>query len=67
MAAALQAYPWMMTGTGNPPAAMDVKRPLDVASLKELERYGEIFVQVLLEIVFTEECSSEHGGFFTRQ
>ncbi|KAH0852635.1 hypothetical protein HID58_093800 [Brassica napus] len=26
--------PWMMTGTGNPPAAMDFKRPLDVASLE---------------------------------
>ncbi|KAF8080008.1 hypothetical protein N665_0982s0010 [Sinapis alba] len=30
----LQEYPWMMTGTGNPPSAMDVKRPLDVASLE---------------------------------
>ncbi|CAE6195391.1 unnamed protein product [Arabidopsis arenosa] len=34
MTAALQEYPWMMTGTGNPPSAMDVKRPLDVASLE---------------------------------
>ncbi|VVB01101.1 unnamed protein product [Arabis nemorensis] len=34
MTAALQEYPWMMTGTGNPPTAMDVKRPLDVASLE---------------------------------
>ncbi|KAG7547531.1 Mitochondrial substrate/solute carrier [Arabidopsis suecica] len=34
MTAALQEYPWMMTGTGNPPSAMDVKSPLDVASLE---------------------------------
>ncbi|KAF2587644.1 hypothetical protein F2Q70_00035485 [Brassica cretica] len=34
MTAALQEYPWMMTGTGNPPSAMDVKRPMDVASLE---------------------------------
>ncbi|CAN8232040.1 unnamed protein product [Cochlearia groenlandica] len=34
MTAALQEYPWMMTGTGNPPTAMDVKRTLDVASLE---------------------------------
>lgn len=34
MGAALREYPWMMTGTGNPPSAMDVKRPLDVASLE---------------------------------
>ncbi|XP_010532513.1 PREDICTED: mitochondrial arginine transporter BAC2 [Tarenaya hassleriana] len=34
MTAALQEYPWMMTGTGNPPSVLDVRRPFDVASLE---------------------------------
>lgn len=31
---ALQEYPWMMTGSGKPPSACDVKRPSDVITLE---------------------------------
>lgn len=34
MAAALQEYPWMMTGSGRPPSICDVKRPSDIISLE---------------------------------
>nr|XP_023900496.1 uncharacterized protein LOC112012337 [Quercus suber]XP_023900497.1 uncharacterized protein LOC112012337 [Quercus suber]XP_023900498.1 uncharacterized protein LOC112012337 [Quercus suber] len=34
MMGALQAYPWMITGSGRPPSVCDVSRPLDVISLE---------------------------------
>ncbi|KAB1207613.1 Mitochondrial dicarboxylate/tricarboxylate transporter DTC [Morella rubra] len=34
MKVALQEYPWMITGSGNPPSVCDVRRPSDVISLE---------------------------------
>lgn len=34
MISALKDYPWMLTGSGRPPAVYDVKRPLSIISLE---------------------------------
>ncbi|XP_043713753.1 uncharacterized protein LOC122662236 [Telopea speciosissima] len=34
MVSALKEYPWMLTGSGRPPAVYDVKRPLSIISLE---------------------------------